>query len=51
MCINRYYSYTRFSVRMHVVLYCFIVIYQIASYFVVVCALAGYHSYDVYMHP
>ena len=44
MCINRYYSYTRFSVRMRVVLDCFVVIYQIASCFVLVCALAGYHS-------
>ena len=43
MCINRYCSYTRFSVRMRVVLHCFIVIYQIASCFVLVCALVSYH--------
>ena len=44
MCINRYYSYTHFSVRMCAVLHCFVVIYQIASCFGLVCALAGYHS-------
>ena len=45
MCIYRYYSYTRFSVSMCVAHYCFVVIYQIASCFVLVRALVGYHIF------
>ena len=45
MCINRYHSHTRFCVRMRVVLHCFRCDYQIASCFVLVCALAGYHIF------
>ena len=33
-----------FSACIRIVLYCFVVIYQFTSCFILVCALAGYHN-------